>query len=164
MDPNYDFFFFQGASCLRSSDCSGPDQICTEFGTCDCRPGTMLFAGSNSQNCCSFYPFSFGVCDGIFERFLQAIESLNQPITRAKLQKMGNRARIPASIAMTLQMKEGGLEGGQLLWKRGGNLLKWIAINFACFLLLPKNGSIRNNGLKYQLTYDFDFALPKEIG
>ena len=73
---------------------------------------------------------------------------------------MGYRARIPASIAMTLQVKEGGQREGNY-YKQGGSFAKRIAINFACFLLLPKNGSIRNNGLKDHLTYDFDFALPK---
>ena len=62
---------------------------------------------------------------------------------------------------MTLQVKEGGQREGNY-YKQGGSFAKRIAINFACFLLLPKNGSIRNNGLKDHLTYDFDFAFTEK--
>ena len=63
-----------------------------------------------------------GVCDGILKGFIKLFRArINQLLERSS--KMGYRARIPASIAMTLQMKEGGHWKGSY-YKQGGRIAK----------------------------------------
>ena len=92
----------------------------------------------------------FGVCDGIFKGVIKLLRAkINQLLERSS--KMGYRARIPASIAMTLQKKKWGNWEGNCIGT-GGAIFKINCDQFRLLFAFAVNWVERNYGLKDHLT------------
>ena len=100
-----------------------------------------------------------GVCDGILKGVIKLLRAkINQLLERSS--KMGYRARIPASIAMTLQKKWGRWEENWL--EQGGPFTKINMNKLHRFYFCRKYGSKRIRDLKGHLTkLTLTLLLPK---